>query len=87
MLLFSIGSIHTYFGASGKLGAVKSDFRDIAQEFINLQNKHPEEDYEVDHIIPISQGGCNCPENIQVLTIEQHTAKTKAEFRMPSGSA
>jgi hypothetical protein len=25
LLLFSIGSIHTYFGASGKLGAVHID--------------------------------------------------------------
>jgi hypothetical protein len=26
LLLFSIGSIHTYFGASGKLGAVQNGF-------------------------------------------------------------
>jgi hypothetical protein len=27
--------------------------------------------------------GCNCPKNVQVLTRQQHAAKTKAEFRMP----
>ena len=49
-------------------GVTQSDFRHIAQELINLSNTNPEEDYEVDHIIPISQSGCNCPENLQVLT-------------------
>ena len=64
-------------------GVTLSDFWDIAQEYITLSTKYPDADFEVDHIILISQGGCNCPENLQVLTREQHAAKTKAEFRMP----
>lgn len=70
-------------GAVEVCGVTQSDFRAIAQEFIALSESYPEEAYEVDHIIPISQGGCNCPQNVQVLTAEQHAAKTKAEFRMP----
>ena len=67
-------------------GVTQADFRDIAQKFNTLSENYPEKNYEVDHIIPISQGGCNCPSNTQVLTREQHAAKTKAEFKMPSGS-
>lgn len=37
------------------------------------------EGYEVDHRIPLSQGGSDTPDNMQLLTIEQHTAKTASE--------
>ena len=70
-------------GALEVCGITQASFRGIAQEFVTLQNNYPEEDYEVDHIIPISQGGCNCPVNLQILTRQQHAAKTKGEFRMP----
>lgn len=80
------GRIHSRGARRGAVevcGVTQSDFRAIAQEYNALSENYPEEDYEVDHIIPISQGGCNCPQNVQVLTREQHAAKTKAEFRMP----
>jgi hypothetical protein len=64
-------------------GVTRSDFRGIAQEFISLQSNYPEEGFEVDHIVPISQGGCSCPSNVQILTRKEHAAKTKVEFRMP----
>lgn len=35
--------------------------------------------YEIDHIIPLSQGGSDAPSNMQLLTIEQHRAKTARE--------
>jgi len=35
--------------------------------------------YEVDHIIPLSQGGTDDPSNMQLLTIEQHARKTARE--------
>ena len=35
--------------------------------------------YEVDHIIPLSQGGTDSPLNMQLLTIEQHDRKTARE--------
>lgn len=35
--------------------------------------------YEIDHIIPLSQGGTDDPSNMQLLTIEQHKEKTARE--------
>lgn len=35
--------------------------------------------YEVDHIIPLSQGGSDTPDNMQLLTVEQHRQKTARE--------
>lgn len=37
------------------------------------------EGYEVDHIIPLSQGGTDAPSNMQLLTKGEHKAKTKKE--------
>jgi 5-methylcytosine-specific restriction endonuclease McrA len=35
--------------------------------------------YEVDHIIPLSQGGADSRYNMQLLTREAHRAKTATE--------
>lgn len=35
--------------------------------------------YEIDHIIPLSRGGSDSPYNMQLLTVEQHKAKTARE--------
>jgi len=35
--------------------------------------------YEIDHIIPLSQGGLDLPSNMQLLTIAQHDRKTAKE--------
>lgn len=35
--------------------------------------------YEIDHIIPLSQGGSDDPSNMQLLTVSQHRAKTARE--------
>ena len=35
--------------------------------------------YEIDHIIPLSQGGSDHPSNMQLLTISQHKEKTARE--------
>lgn len=35
--------------------------------------------YEVDHIVPLSQGGTDDPSNMQLLTIEEHDRKTARE--------
>lgn len=37
------------------------------------------EGYEVDHIVPLSQGGSDTPDNMQLLTVEQHRLKTARE--------
>lgn len=41
--------------------------------------KKTPEGYEVDHITPLSQGGTDCPDNMQLLTIEEHRRKTAKE--------
>ena len=35
--------------------------------------------YEIDHIIPLHQGGTDTPDNMQLLTIEEHKEKTREE--------
>lgn len=35
--------------------------------------------YEVDHIIPLCAGGKDSPENMQLLTVEEHKRKTKVD--------
>lgn len=36
--------------------------------------------YNVDHIVPLYAGGCDCPSNMQLLSVQAHHAKTKADF-------
>ncbi len=40
------------------------------------------EGYEVDHIVPLCAGGKDAPENMQLLTREQHREKTKKDLRL-----
>jgi hypothetical protein len=45
--------------------------------------------YEVDHIIPLSQGGSDAPYNMQLLTVQQHrikTARERSHYSTPSYS-
>ena len=42
--------------------------------------------YEIDHIIPLSEGGSDDPTNMQLLTIEQHKLKTAKERSENSNS-
>lgn len=39
------------------------------------------EGYEVDHIVPLCAGGRDAPENMQLLTREQHREKTRHDLR------
>ena len=39
------------------------------------------EGYEVDHSIPLCAGGADSPENMQLLTREQHREKTRHDLR------
>lgn len=36
--------------------------------------------YQVDHIIPLYAGGSDSPDNMQLLTISGHRAKTKSDY-------
>jgi len=40
--------------------------------------------YQVDHIIPLSQGGKDTPDNMQLITIGQHKQKTAMEKKSSS---
>lgn len=42
--------------------------------------------YQVDHIVPLSQGGADKPSNMQLLTIQQHAEKTARERQQLSES-
>jgi len=35
--------------------------------------------YEIDHIVPLSEGGADVPSNMQLITIEEHKQKTARE--------
>ncbi|MGE9985999.1 HNH endonuclease signature motif containing protein [Desulfovibrio sp. SGI.169] len=37
--------------------------------------------YEVDHIVPLCAGGKDTPDNMQLLTREQHREKTRDDLR------
>lgn len=41
---------------------------------------------QVDHIVPLEQGGSNDPANLQVLCVDCHKAKTAAEARERSSA-
>lgn len=43
--------------------------------------------YEVDHIIPLYEGGTDDPSNMQLLTVEQHARKTARERANRSNSS
>jgi hypothetical protein len=38
------------------------------------------EGYQIDHKVPLYAGGCDCPENMQLLTTQEHKIKTKNDY-------
>lgn len=40
---------------------------------------------QIDHVVPLEQGGSNDPANLQVLCVECHQAKTAAEAQARAG--
>ena len=47
-------------------------------------NKEPQ-GYQIDHIKPLSEGGTDTPDNMQLITISEHQRKTAQERKAHSG--
>lgn len=55
----------------------------IVQLFLRLRGlKSVPAGYEIDHIIPLEDGGADTVRNMQLLTIAQHRFKTARENRL-----
>lgn len=67
-----------YYSTTGKPKVKRSESNKT--KFLNSKgyNSTPT-NYEIDHIIPLSQGGSDSPSNMQLLTVEQHKKKTANE--------
>ena len=56
--------------------------RDLIMRNLRQQGlERTPEGYEVDHIVPLCAGGKDAPENMQLLTREQHREKTRHDLR------
>ncbi|WP_323027493.1 HNH endonuclease signature motif containing protein [Gelidibacter japonicus] len=74
-----------YYSTTGKPKVVRSASNKSA--FLKSKGyKSTPYGYEVDHIIPLSQGGTDDPSNMQLLTISQHRTKTARERSQTSKS-
>ena len=67
-----------YYSTTGKPKVVRSAAN--KKEFLKSRGyDQTPNGYEIDHIIPLSQGGSDDPSNMQLLTVSQHRAKTSRE--------
>ncbi|MFV1449142.1 HNH endonuclease signature motif containing protein [Maribacter sp. HS] len=79
---YSIGNTEYYYNETYSTTGKPKVKRSAANKRHFLQNmgyEHTPEGYEIDHIIPLSQGGSDDPSNMQLLTVDQHKAKTARE--------
>ncbi|GGG51745.1 HNH endonuclease signature motif containing protein [Bizionia arctica] len=79
---YTIGSTEyiydAYYSTTGMPKVVRSEANKNA--FLKSQGySSTPYGYEIDHIIPLSQGGTDDPRNMQLLTVEQHKIKTARE--------
>ncbi len=79
---YTVGNTEYYYNqtysTTGKPKVKRSEAN--KREFLRSKGYHKTPyGYEVDHIIPLSKGGTDNPSNMQLLTIEQHKAKTARE--------
>ena len=70
--------IGEYYSTTGK-PKVKRSYANKRAFLESLNLTEVPEGYEVDHIIPLYQGGTDDPSNMQLLTVEQHAQKTARE--------
>ncbi|MEM6630456.1 MAG: HNH endonuclease signature motif containing protein [Bacteroidota bacterium] len=67
-----------YYSTTGK-PKVKRSYANRRAFLESLGLEEVPKGFEVDHIIPLSQGGTDDPSNMQLLTVEQHAQKTARE--------
>jgi hypothetical protein len=74
-----------YYSTTGKPMVKRSETN--KSDFLKSKgyNKVPD-GYEVDHIVPLSEGGTDDPMNMQLITKEQHASKTANEASKRSNS-
>ena len=86
---YKIGSTeyyyNEYYSTTGKPLVKRNEANKM--EFLRSRGYDKVPDgYEVDHIIPLSEGGTDDPSNMQLLTKEQHAIKTARERANRSNS-
>ena len=75
-----------YYKTTGQPKVVRSE--SAKKEFLrSLGYEKVPYGYQVDHIIPLSQGGTDTPSNMQLISIEQHKQKTASERQSTSSSS
>lgn len=79
---YTVGSTEYYYNqtysTTGKQKVKRSETN--KKEFLHSRGyERTPKGYEIDHIIPLSQGGSDDPRNMQLLTVRQHKAKTALE--------
>ncbi|MFS4454512.1 HNH endonuclease signature motif containing protein [Maribacter sp. 2304DJ31-5] len=86
---YKIGKTEYYYGqyysTTGKPLVKRSEAN--KKEFLKAKGYYKiPYGYEIDHIIPLSEGGTDDPSNMQLLTVEQHKRKTARERANRSNS-
>lgn len=79
---YTIGQTEYYYNQTYSTTGKPMVKRSEANKKVFLQSRGYDKTpagYEVDHIIPLSQGGSDSPYNMQLLTVQQHKAKTARE--------
>lgn len=86
---YTIGNTEYYYGQYYSTTGKPMVKRSTANKNAFLKSRGYESvpyGYEIDHIVPLSQGGTDDPSNMQLLTISQHRAKTARERANVSSS-
>lgn len=74
-----------YYSTTGKPVVKRSEANKNA--FLKSQGyRETPNGYQIDHIVPLSEGGADDPSNMQLLTVNQHKAKTARERANRSNS-
>lgn len=79
---YTIGSTEYFYGEYYSTTGNPKVVRSAANKKAFLKSKGYNDTpygYEIDHIIPLSEGGTDAPSNMQLLTVYQHRAKTAKE--------